>query len=262
MNEKESLPVVIFCGGHGKRMGGRGHTKKELVEIGGRAILWHVMRIYAAFGHTHFILTLGQRATEIKRHFLDLKTAIQDLTLTLGTENRITFHTPVEEAGWRITLADTGLGTLKGSRLYQVARYLGDAECFFVTYGDGVGDVDIDALLAFHREHGKLATITGVRPRFDFGLVQADATGRVFGFEEKPLLNQWINGGFMVFQREVLDYLAGDNVDLERETFVRLAAEGELMVYRHTGFWRSMDTFQEAEELDAIWRERTPWKAW
>ena len=262
MSDGVSLPVVIFCGGHGKRMGGKEFTKKELVEIGGRAILWHVMRIYATFGHTHFILTLGQRAKEVKRYFLDLKTTTQDLTLTLGTEKEITFHTPAEEVGWRITLADTGLGTLKGSRIYQVARYLGEAERFFVTYGDGVGDVDIDALLAFHRKHGKLATITGVRPYSQYGLVRADAAGRVAGFEEKPLLDQWINGGFMVFEREALEYLAGHDVDLEGETLVRLAAEGELMMYRHAGFWRSMDTSREAEALDAIWRERAPWKVW
>jgi glucose-1-phosphate cytidylyltransferase len=259
----EALPVVIFCGGYGKRMGGELQAKKELVEIGGRAILWHIMRIFAAYGHTHFILPLGQRASDIKRYFLELKLATQDLTLTLGREDEIAFHTPAEEEGWRITLADTGLTTHKGSRIYQVAHHLGDAECFFVTYGDGVGDVDIDALLVFHRSHGKLVTITGVHPRSQYGLISADEQGRVIGFEQKPRLEHWINGGFMVFQRETLDYLGqGDDVHLERAFLPDMAAKGELMMYPHVGFWRSMDTFNEALELDAIWREQAPWKVW
>jgi glucose-1-phosphate cytidylyltransferase len=243
-------------------MGGGSQTKKELVEVGGRAILWHVMRIFAAYGHTHFILTLGHMAAEIKRYFLDLNTITHDLTLTLGTENRISFHTSPQEAGWKITLADTGLQTNKGSRIYQAARYLGAVDHFFVTYGDGVGDVDIDALLAFHLAHDKSATITGVNPRSQYGIAKVDSAGRVSGFEEKPRLEHWINGGFMVFRGEALKYLRGDDVDLETDALVRLAADGELMMYRHTGFWRSMDTFKEARELDTIWRDQTPWKVW
>lgn len=262
MSTGESLPVVILCGGEGTRMGGERQTKKELVEVGGRAIIWHVMRIYAAFGHTHFILTLGHMGLEIKHYFLDLKPATQDLTLTLESKSKITYHTPPEEAGWRITMVETGLATRKGSRIVRVARHLGDTDSFFVTYGDGVGDVDIDALLDFHRSHGRLATITGVRPRSQYGLAKVASSGQVTGFEEKPRLDHWINGGFMVFRREVLEHLSGDNVDLEREALCRLAAEGELMMYRHQGFWRSMDTFKEALELDTIWREGTPWKVW
>jgi glucose-1-phosphate cytidylyltransferase len=263
VTSSEPIPVVIFCGGYGKRMGGELQTKKELVEIGGRAILWHIMRIFAAYGHTHFILPLGQRASDIKRYFMELKLATQDLTLTLGSRDEIAFHTPAEEEGWRITLADTGLTTHKGSRIYLVARHLGDAKCFFVTYGDGVGDVDIDALLAFHRSHGKLVTITGVHPRSQYGLINVDGQSRVTGFEQKPRLEHWINGGFMVFQRETLDYLGrGHDVHLERTLLPELAAKGELMMYPHVGFWRSMDTFNEALELDAIWRERAPWKVW
>jgi glucose-1-phosphate cytidylyltransferase len=258
----EPLPVVILCGGQGTRMGGDGQTKKELVEVGGRAIIWHVMRIYAAFGWTHFILTLGHMPNEMKRYFLDLKTAAHDLTLTLGTENQIILHNPPQEAGWTITMVDTGLETPKGSRIGRVAPYLADAANFSVTYGDGVGDVDIDALLAFHLAHGKLATITGVRPSSQYGIAHVDDAGRVSGFEEKPILDHWINAGFMIFRREVLEYVAGDGVDLERDTLVQLAAEGQLMMYRHTGFWRSMDTFKEAIELDEIWRQRAPWKVW
>jgi glucose-1-phosphate cytidylyltransferase len=258
----EPLPVVILCGGQGTRMGGDGQTKKELVEVGGRAIIWHVMRIYAAFGYHHFVLTLGHMANEIKRYFLDLKTTAHDLTLTLGTENQIVLHNPPQEAGWRITMIDTGLETPKGSRIARVAPYLGDAANLAVTYGDGVGDVDIDALFAFHLAHGKLATLTGVRPSSQYGIAQVDEAGLVSGFEEKPLLDHWINAGFMIFRRQVLDYFGGDEIDLERQALVRLAAEGQLMMYRHTGFWRSMDTFKEAVELDQIWRRQAPWKVW
>lgn len=262
MSRNPSLPVVILCGGPGTRMGGKTQTKKELVLVGDRAILWHVMRIFATFGHTRFVLTLGHRAVDIKRYFLGLGTSAQDFTLTLGMERQITLHNSPQENGWQITFADTGLSTEKGSRIYQASRYMKDEKDFFVTYGDGVGNVDIDALLAFHRTHKKMATITGVRPRSQYGLIQVDSSNQVAGFEEKPHLDHWINGGFMVFRREILDYFSGDNVDLEQETLARLAAEGELMMYRHTGFWRSMDTFKEAMELDRIWRERAPWKVW
>jgi len=243
-------------------MGGNSQAKKELVQVGDRAILWHVMRIFAAFAHTHFVLTLGYRAAEIKRYFLDLGTTTQDFTLTLGTESQVAFHTSPQEKDWRITFAETGLSTDTGSRIYRAACYLEDVECFFVTYGDGVGNIDIDALLAFHRAHKRLATITGVHPRSQYGLIQVDSSNRVAGFEEKPRLEQWVNGGFMVFQRKVLDYLHRDDVNLERDILARLATEGELMMYRHAGFWRSMDTFKEALELDATWRERAPWKMW
>ncbi len=262
MSLDNRLPVVILCGGPGTRMGGRNQTKKELVEVGGRAILWHVMRIFATYGHSHFVLTLGHRAAEIKRYFLELQTSTQDFTLTLGLDRQISLHSSPHENNWRITFADTGLDTEKGSRIYQAARYLQDHESFFVTYGDGVGNIDIDALLAFHRKHGKIASITGVRPRSQYGLIQVDANNQVAGFEEKPHLDHWINGGFMVFQRKILDYFRGDSVDLEQDTLVHLAEEGELMMYRHTGFWRSMDTFKEAMELDAVWHDRAPWKVW
>jgi glucose-1-phosphate cytidylyltransferase len=258
----DPLPVVVLCGGQGTRMGGDGQTKKELVEVGGRAIIWHVMRIYAAYGRTDFILTLGHMANEIKRYFLDLNTTAHDLTLTLGMQNRVVLHNPPQESGWNITMIDTGLETPKGSRIHRVAPYLGDAANFSVTYGDGVGDVDINALLAFHLAHGRLATITGVRPSSQYGIAHVDDDGLVSGFEEKPLLDHWINAGFMIFRREVLEYLAGENIDLERQTLVRLATENQLMMYRHTGFWRSMDTFKEAVELDQIWCRQAPWKVW
>ncbi len=256
------LSVVILCGGQGTRMRSGTPTKKELVEIGGRPILWHVMKIFATYGHTHFILALGYQADAVKRYFLEYEAMTRDFTLWLGDSRRITYHQPSDERAWRVTLADTGLRTNKASRIRRVAHYV-EGETFFVTYGDGVADIDLDALLAFHREHGRLATVTGIQPRSQYGLLEADADGRVVGVREKPRLDHWVNGGFFVFQRGVLDYIGpGDDVDLERETLPRLAADGQLMVYRHRGFWRSMDTFKEAIELDRLWREGAPWAVW
>ena len=257
----QSLPVVILVGGQGTRMRGDTPVKKELVEVGGWPILWHVMKIFAAFGHNHFILALGHQADALKRYFLEFEPMSRDFTLRLGDSGEIDYHQHNQD-DWRVTLADTGLLTDKGSRIRRVARYV-DGDTFFVTYGDGVGDVDLHALLAFHRAHGRLATLTGVRARWQYGIVHADATGQVSGFEEKPLLDHWINGGFMVFNRGVFDYLGhGDDTDLEGQTLPRLAADGQLMMYRHTGFWRSMDTFKEARMLDELWRREHPWKVW
>jgi glucose-1-phosphate cytidylyltransferase len=243
-------------------MGSDGQTKKELVDVGGRAIIWHVMRIFAAYGHTHFVLTLGHMAREMKRYFLELDTATLDFTLTLGSPETAEFHSTTREIGWRITLADTGLSTDKAARILRVAPFLEGADRFFVTYGDGVGNIDLDALVAFHHQHGCLATITGVHPVSQYGVAQVDTEGRVLGFQEKPQLDHWINGGFMLFERGVLDYLRRDSTDLERVTLTQLAYHGQLMMYRHDGFWRSMDTFKEAQELDTIWRECAPWKVW
>jgi len=244
-------------------MQGSTPTKKELVDVGGRPILWHVMKIYATYGHTHFILTLGYRAEDIKHYFLEYGPMSCDFTVRLGQSGTISYHRSDAEENWEVTLAYTGPPHVeKGSRIYRVARYI-DTDAFFVTYGDGVGDVDLDALLTFHRQHGRLVTVTGVRPPSPYGIVQADEAGQVTKFGEKPRLEQWINGGFMVFQREVLDYLAGgDDVDLERDVLPQLVAEGQLMMYRHTGFWRKMDTYKEALELDRFWRESAPWKTW
>jgi len=258
----ECIPVVILCGGQGTRMGGTTISKKELVEIGDQPILWHVMKIYAEYGHTRFILTLGHDAQSIKRYFLEYQPMNYDFTIPLGQADALSCHDSPGEENWTVTLADTGLETDKGSRIYRVAKYI-ESDRFFVTYGDGVGDVDLDKLLAFHRDHGRLATVTGVHPRSQYGILEPNEQDQVVGFGEKPVLDHWINAGFMIFERAVLDYLGGsDDVNLERETLPRLAADGELMMYRHEGFWRSMDTFKDAVALDAIWRETAPWKTW
>lgn len=258
---ENALPVVILVGGQGTRMRGDTETKKELVEVGGRPILWHVMKIFAAYGHTQFILALGYLAEAVKRYFLEFEPMTRDFTLNLGDSGDIKYHQKNEDEDWQVTLADTGLHTARGGRIRRVAPYI-HTDTFFVTYGDGVGDIDIDALLAFHRSHGRLATLTGVQARWQYGIVHADKAGQVNGFEEKPFLDYWINGGFMVFNRGVFDHFADDKTSLEQETLPRLADKGQLMMYRHTGFWRSMDTFKEAQILDDLWRQEKPWKVW
>jgi glucose-1-phosphate cytidylyltransferase len=243
-------------------MRGDTETKKELVEVGGRPILWHVMKIFAAFGHTRFILALGYQAEAVKRYFIEFEPMKRDFTIRLGDSAEISYHQHQEEEDWDVTLADTGLFTSRAGRIRRVARYI-DSDTFFLTYGDGVGNVNVNDLLAFHRSHGRLATLTGVQARWQYGIVRADNKGQVSGFEEKPLLDYWINGGFMLFDRGVFDYLSdGDRLGLESEVLPRLAAEGQLMMYRHAGFWRSMDTFKEAQILDELWRREQPWKVW
>ena len=185
----------------------------------------------------------------------------RDFTLELGNGG-INYHTPNDMAGWRITFADTGMDALKGARVRKASHYT-TAPRFFVTYADGVANIDLPDLLEFHKRQGSLATITGVRAYSRFGVMETDSQGHVKGFQEKPLLDTSINGGFMVFEREILSYLhGGDDVDLEGEPFHQLAADGQLAVYQHSGFWRAMDTFKEAQELNTLWEHDAPWKIW
>jgi glucose-1-phosphate cytidylyltransferase len=259
---KDRIPTIILVGGQGTRMRGDTPTKKELVDVGGRPILWHVMKIFAAYGHNRFILALGYQADAVKRYFLEFEPMSRDLTLQLGNSGAIQYHESNQEDDWQITLADTGLFTARASRIKRLTAYI-DSNTFFVTYGDGVGNIDINALLAFHRSHGRLATLTGVRARWQYGIVQANGEGQVSGFEEKPLLDYWINGGFMVFNRGVLEYIDNsDDSSLENETLPRLSQDNQLMMYRHEGFWRSMDTFKEAQILGELWHDEKPWKVW
>ncbi|MGD8245721.1 MAG: sugar phosphate nucleotidyltransferase [Anaerolineae bacterium] len=254
------MPVVILCGGLGIRMGD--DRPKVLVRVGGRPILWHVMKIYAAQGFADFILALGYRGQEIKRYFLDYDAMSRDFTLGLDGEPSITYHTPSPEAGWRITFVDTGVHTQTGSRIRKVAHHI-EEDTFFATYGDGVANIDLDGLLAFHRRMGRIATVTGVSSFSRFGVLRTDNQGVVTEFEEKPLVEALINGGFFVFEREVFDYLGDDDdVILEREPLQRLTADGQLVVYKHMGFWRAMDTFKDAKQMDTLWRQSAPWKTW
>ncbi len=255
------MQTVIFCGGRSTRLGSGGAMKKELVEIGGRPILWHVMKIYAAYGYHDFVLPLGHRGDMIRRYFFEYERMYRDLSFRLGDPDRITFHGPNHEGDWRVTLVDTGLEASKGERLRRVVPYL-TGERFFLTYGDGVGDVDVAALLRFHMAHGRLATVTGYRPAYQYGVVEATPEGCVTAYRQYPRLDHWINAGFMVFERAALDLLEA-GMELEREFFDRLVTEGQFMLYRHTGFWRSLDTFKDARALNELWeRGNAPWKVW
>ena len=258
----ETLPIILLVGGLGTRMGPEAEGRpKALVEVGGRPIVWHIMKLYAHYGHTCFVFPLGYRGDWFRRYFLDYEALTHDLTFTLGQPDRREYHHANQEAGWQLTMFDAGVPTNKGARVRLAGERL-KAERFFVTYGDGIGDLDINALLAFHRSHGKLATLTGYQPYSQYGMVDVDGD-RITALREKPRLTNWINAGFFVFERGALDYMQGDdNVDLEKESLARLAADGQLMMFRHAGFWASMDTFKEAQTLNELWDRGAPWKVW
>lgn len=246
-------------------MRGQTPTKKELVEVGGRPIIWHVMRIFSAYGHNEFVLTLGYEAEQIRRYFLDYEVMTRDVTLTIGSpedQSQVKFHRGLEHPVWQVSLVDTGLWTDKASRVARVRDYLKGPR-FFVAYGDDVSDVDLTALSAFHRSHGRLATITAVQIDLPYGVVEADPQGLVRGFLERPRLEHWINGGFMLFEREVLDRMAnGDDVSLEEQILPELALDQQLMIYRHHGFWRSMNTMKDNMILEEMWQQSAPWRVW
>jgi glucose-1-phosphate cytidylyltransferase len=255
--------VVLLCGGQGTRM--REETEfrpKPMVEVGGRPLLWHIMKHYAAHGLDEFVLCLGYRGAMIKEYFLNYRLLNSDFTLDLGS-GRIEHETDRPEE-WKVTLADTGEDAMTGARVKRVERFLGDSDVFLCTYGDGVSDVDIGKLLAFHRAHGRLATVTGVLPPGRFGHLQLDGDA-VRGFAEKPAGGEGrINGGFLVFSREFLDRLSSDDsCVLEREPLERLAAEGELQMFNHDGFWQCADTMRDVELLRSLWtRDGAPWRTW
>lgn len=264
--EYEDIPVIIFCGGEGTRMRGGTLTKKELVEIGGRPIIWHVMRIFSTYGFRKFVLPLGYEAVQLKRYFLDYEAMSRDFTIRLGDHAAdIDFRGERVHPEWEVSLVDTGLRTDKASRISRVSEYL-TADRFCVTYGDGVGDVDIHALMAFHQAHGKLATITAFQPKhYQYGTMEAGENGLVNGYVQYPELPYWINAGFMVFERASLSWMGGagmDHVALETGVLQEMIAAGELMMYRHQGFWQSMDTLKDANDLERLWQQGAPWKVW
>ena len=255
--------VVILCGGKGTRMGGTAKSvKKELVEIGDRPMIWHVMKIFATFGFEDFVLPLGYRGEEIRRYFLEYNLMHSHISYTIGTREPV-FHEETPESNWRLTMVDTGLETNKGTRVKRVEKYI-LTDPFLLTYGDGVGNIEIGALVEFHKSHGKLATVTGVRTASQYGLMATDSDGGVAEYLQYPLQTEWTNAGFMIFNREVFDYFAEDgSVDLESGLLARLAGEGQLMMYRHDGFWSSADTFREVEMLNELWHSgEAPWKVW
>lgn len=257
------MKTVILCGGLGTRL--REETEfrpKPLVEVGGRPILWHIMKIYAHYGFREFVLCLGYRGEMIKEYFLHYEEMRNDFTVMLGRENQTTIHGAHEEQDFQVTLADTGAFTMTGGRIKRIEKYV-DGDTFMVTYGDGVADIDLSALLQFHRSHGRLATITAVKPTSRFGLMDVDDDAAVVSFVEKPESDAWASAGFMVFERPVFDYIAGDDTVLEQEPLQRLAREGQLRAYRHTGRFFPMDTYRDHTALNKLWNAgEAPWKVW
>jgi glucose-1-phosphate cytidylyltransferase len=254
--------VVILAGGLGTRLSEETDLRpKPMVEIGGRPILWHIMKAYSCHGLNEFVICLGYKGYMIKEFFSNYYLHLADVTFDVG-DNSIEVHRGRAEP-WRVTLVDTGADTMTGGRLLRVRDYLGD-QPFCLTYGDGVSDIDIGKLLAFHADHDRLATVTAVVPPGRFGWLELAADGAVQGFREKPRGDGgWINGGFFVFSPKVLDYIDGDATRFEEEPLTQLAAEGQLRAYQHTGFWHSMDTLRDRRSLEAMWSSgKAPWKLW
>ncbi|TWT97603.1 Glucose-1-phosphate cytidylyltransferase [Botrimarina colliarenosi] len=262
MLNPSEVPVFLLCGGFGTRF--REQTEfrpKPMIEIGNRPIVWHIMQSYARHGFKKFILCLGYRAEVVKDYFLHYAQRNSDFTVGL-CDGAVTTHSIDHAEDWTVTLADTGEGTMTGGRVARAAeRYLGDAEHFAVSYGDGVTDADLTAELEFHREHGRIGTVLGVNPPSRFGEIQL-AGDRVERFEEKPeFTDTWINGGYFFFRRNFLEYLKQDEACvLEREPLVQLAADDQMSLFRHHGFWQCMDTQRDHDGLNKMWMEgKAPW---
>jgi glucose-1-phosphate cytidylyltransferase len=256
------MKAVILAGGYGTRISEETQNRpKPMVEIGGKPILWHIMKMYSHYGVNDFVICLGFKGYVIKEYFANYALHTSDVTFDLEN-NRIITHERSTES-WRVTLVDTGLETMTGGRLKRVERYLDGEQPFCMTYGDGVGDIDIRKLVDFHRSHGKKATVTATTAPGRFGALRMTGVS-VTGFQEKPVGDgAWINGGFFVLSPVVLKMIAGDSTVWEREPMERLAADGELAAYRHPGFWQPMDTLREKNYLEALWESgKAPWKSW
>jgi glucose-1-phosphate cytidylyltransferase len=256
------MKAVLLAGGLGTRM--REETEfrpKPMVEVGGRPVLWHIMKNLGHFGITDFIVATGYKSDMIKEYFLNYGARNNDFTIELGKKDSLTFHDAHDEAHWTVTVAFTGDDTPTGGRVHKVARYLDD-EQFLVTYGDGLADVDIRALRAFHDAAGTLATVTTVQPFSRFGVMDVGDGGKVSSFREKPRLEGWVNIGFFVMEPGALAYLDDTSV-LEEQPLARLAGDGQLSAYRHTGFWQPMDTYRESRLFNDMWDSGSaPWRVW
>ena len=260
----ERMQVVVLAGGMGTRLREEtGRVPKPLVEIGERPILWHIMKLYGHHGARRFLICLGYKSWDIKEYFLRYHEQSADLTVHIGSEEPPTFHDNAVAEDWEVTLAETGLTTGTGARLRRVRHYI-DTDTFMFTYGDGIGRVDIEALLAFHRSHDRIGTVTGVHPSSRYGEMRVE-DGMVAEFNEKPTTPEgFVSGGFFVFQREVFDYLSDDpQLFLELDPLQRIARDGQLSVYLHQGFWHPMDTYRDYLHLNGLWRQGSPpWKIW
>ncbi|GMU79759.1 MAG: glucose-1-phosphate cytidylyltransferase [Acidimicrobiia bacterium] len=256
------MKAIILAGGLGTRL--REETEfrpKPMVDIGGRPVLWHIMKGFAQHGITEFVVCIGYRGEVIRDYFLNYEARTNDFTVHLGATREIEYHTNHLESDWRVTVLDTGLDTPTGGRVKLAQPHVA-GERFLVTYGDGVADVDIPALLTAHKRRGLLATVTTVRPPSRFGVVEIAADGHVERFREKPRTEDWVNAGFFVFEPGVFDYLDVDST-LEREPLEALAKDRQLGAYHHDGFWQPMDTYREFQMLNRLWADGdAPWKVW
>ncbi len=256
------VKAVILAGGLGTRLSEETHLKpKPMIEIGGRPILWHILKIYSAHGVNDFIICCGHKGYVIKEYFSNYFLHMSDVTFDMAN-NRTEIHQAGAEP-WRVTLVNTGDNTMTGGRLKRVRQYVENERYLCFTYGDGVADVDISALMRFHEAHGKLATVTAVQPPGRYGALETDGT-KVTGFMEKPRGDGgWINGGFFVISPKAIDYIDGDTSSWEGDVLHRIAADGQLQVYNHTGFWQAMDTLRDKNQLEDLWqRGDAKWKVW
>ena len=256
------MKAVILAGGLGTRLSEETSTRpKPMIEIGGMPILWHIMKIYSAHGINDFIICLGYKGYVIKEFFANYFLHMSDVTFDMR-DNTSVVHSAKAEP-WRVTLVDTGADTMIGGRIKRILPYLQEDPIFCLTYGDGVGDVDVRATIDLHEREGRLATVTATQPPGRFGALVVDGT-RVVGFQEKPVGDGgWVNGGFFVLSPKVGDYIEGDSVVWEREPLERLASEGQLSVYHHNGFWQPMDTLRDKRQIEALWDSgNAPWKIW
>lgn len=260
------MKVVILCGGKGTRL--REETEyrpKPMVPIGNRPILWHIMKIYAHYGHRDFVLCLGYKGEMIKDFFRNYLWNTCDITLSLGRKSETEFHDRHDEENWNVTLAETGEESMTAYRVKKIQRYIPAGEPFMLTYGDGLATIDINALLSAHRQAGKICTISAVHPAGRFGALRIDADNRIKTFSEKPQFEDaHVNGGYMVCEHRMFDYLPEDpSVMLERKPMEELVRDGQLNAYKHEGFWQPMDTYQETQHLNHLWAEgRASWKVW
>ena len=251
------MKVILLAGGFGTRLSEYTESiPKPMVTVGGRPILWHIMRIYAHFGHKDFYLALGYKAEVIKEYFLHYRTMNANFTVDLGTG--VVHPHQTEKIDWSVTLVDTGLDTMTGGRIKRLQSFIGN-ETFMLTYGDGVADINLDAVLKFHKSHGKMVTLSAVRPAARFGDLEFDGD-RVSSFQEKSQLHEgWINGGFFIIEPEFFDLIDDDSQMFEREPLERAVAAGELMAFKHHGFWHCMDTKRDRDLLESMWEKDAPW---
>ena len=260
------MKVVILCGGQGTRIRNvNENLPKPMLPILGLPILWHIMKYYSDSGFTDFVLCLGYKGQVIKDFFLNYESQTRDLTVTLGSKQRVEYHTIHEEEDWKVTLADTGLNAMTGSRIAKIKDYIGTDELFLLTYGDGVGNIDLDSLVEFHKSHGKILTVTGVRPPGRFGELMHDEQGLLTEFNEKPQATGGrISGGYFVCDRRLFNYLVGDDdLVFEEGPMRNLVKDEQLMVFEHDGFWQPMDTFRDFSYLNGLVENGVaPWITW